>query len=182
MPSTVRLISIFPTSVSLTNRARYLESIDILYSENTLSVRQTRTIVDLQRTILPQRLDRIRSLRLSFPLNLYCIDAEGQKLAMCPHIYPLDVPYFWAAAWETITAMKSLQSLQVEFTRWLLDDRRDPDPAALLHLLKPMRAVHVPRYVVDVYFNLDTAAIVRALDALPFEIRIRERIASFRRP
>jgi hypothetical protein len=101
---------------------------------------------------------------------------------MCPHIYPLDIPYFWGAAWETITAMKSVQSLQVEFTRWLLDDRQDPDLATLLHLLKPMRAVHVPTYVVNVYFNLDIAALARALDDLPFEIRIRERIASFRRP
>lgn len=65
-----------------TSGDRYVEAIDILYSENILSFRQTRTIVDLERTILRQRSDIIRFIRSSFPLDLFTIDAEGQELTI----------------------------------------------------------------------------------------------------
>lgn len=45
-----------------------------------------------------------------------------------------------------------------------------------------MTAVHVPRHVVDLYIDLDTDALTRALDTLPLEIRVRERIDSFEWP
>lgn len=169
-------------SITDTDIYRYVEAIDVLYSENILSFRQTRTIVDLERTILPQRLDRIRSVRLSFPLELFTIDAEGQELATGAWEYPLDIPYFWDAAWKILARMESLESLQVEFTLWRMYHGPDPELNALLHLLRPMTVVHVPRYVVDLYLDLDTDALMRALDALPFEIRVRERIDSFEWP
>lgn len=73
MSSDVSLLPPLLSSVSNaeTDRDRYVEAIDILYFESLLSFRQTRTIVDLERTILPRRLDRICSIRLSFPLNLF---------------------------------------------------------------------------------------------------------------
>ena len=138
--------------------------------------------MDLERTILPRRLDRVRSIRLSFPLNLFTIDAEGQQLAIGAWEYPLDIPYFWDAAWKILAKIESLESLQVEFTLWRMHRGPDPELNALLHLLRPMTTVHVPRYVVDFYIGLNTDALMRALDALPFEIRIRERIDSFEWP
>lgn len=75
--------------------------------------------------------------------------------------------------------MESMESLQVEFTLWRIHHGPDPELNALLHLLKPMTTVHVPRYVVDFYIDLDVDAPMWALDALPIEIRVRERIGSF---
>jgi hypothetical protein len=57
--------------------------------------------------------------------------------------------------------MESLESLQVEFTRWNTPNGPDPELHAVLHLLRPMIAVHVTRYVVDFYIDLDTDALMR---------------------
>ncbi|KAI9043998.1 uncharacterized protein KD926_002377 [Aspergillus affinis] len=54
-------------------RMGLLRSCRHMYSESNpvLCFRQTRTIVDLQRTVLPQRWRDIRSLHLTVPLELY---------------------------------------------------------------------------------------------------------------
>ncbi|CAG8216316.1 unnamed protein product [Penicillium salamii] len=49
-----------------TCRAIYSESIDMMYQNNTFLFNNTSTIVDLSHTLLPQRMDLIRNVQLSF--------------------------------------------------------------------------------------------------------------------
>lgn len=73
---------------------RYTESIDILYSDNVLYFRQTRTIVDLKATIPTERLHSIRSLQLDCPLDTEWLnDTDG--LWAYPHTWPTDISYVW---------------------------------------------------------------------------------------
>lgn len=153
-------------------KTRYSESIDILYSQNTLSFRQTRTIVDLQRTIIPRRLNSIRSMHLYFLLQLYWYET---RLETIEHIYPFDIPFFWESAWKVIAEMKSLQSLRVEFTDGRLDDEYPPRDA-VVHLLKPMTAIKFPKYVVQFDWAVEVDEFVGLLgNDLPFEIQVKEK-------
>lgn len=145
-----------------------MESIDILYSQNILNFYQTRTLVDLQRIILPQRLHSIRSLHLSFQLELYW---RGERLESGDGFYPLDVPHYWEAAWKVIAGMKSLDGLRVAFREHCTSVERD----ALVYLLKSMTAINIPKYAVELYWPVDVDELVRMLgNAVPFEIHVKE--------
>lgn len=158
---------------------RYSESINILYSQNVLNFYQTRTFVDLQRSILPQRLDSICSLHLSFQLELHWFgdlmesgdEIYPERMEAGDGIYPLDVPHYWQSAWKIIAGIKSLHSLRVSFCEHRMGVEQD----ALVHLLKPMTAISVPKYEVELYWPAEVDELVRALgNAVPFEIHVRE--------
>ena len=159
------------------DQPRYSESIDLLYSQNVLSFRQSQTIVDLQRTVLPQRFDRIRSLKLSIPFQ----DNEVNPLRVKYSLFPGLPKSLWWTAWETIADMKSLLNLQVEFTRF-----RDypfenqgygvyPDWNDVIEFLEPMKAIRVPNFVLTLFWPLDQANVLRAVgDAAPFRVEFEE--------
>ncbi|KAJ5886226.1 uncharacterized protein N7473_008900 [Penicillium subrubescens] len=155
-------------------RQAYSESIDLLYSRNILSFRQTRTVVDLQHTILPQRLHSIRSVHFYFLLQLIWCDTH---LAVAEPFWPLDIPFFWESAWKAIAEMKSLQSLRVELTDGRVDDEY-PNMDGLVHLLKPMMTVGFPKYVVQFDWPIEADEIARLLGSeLPFEVQVQEKPA-----
>jgi hypothetical protein len=130
--------------------------------------------VDLQRTILTQRLHNIRSVRLYFLLQLHWYET---RLDAANSIYPLDIPFFWESAWKIIAEMKSLQSLRVEFTDGRVDEEY-PHRDAVLHLLKPMVLVKFPKYVVQFDWPVEVDELVRLLgNELPFEIQVKEKPA-----
>lgn len=155
-------------------RARYSESIDLLYSRNIFGFRQTRTVVDLQHTILPQRLHSIRSVHLYFLLQLIWY---GTDLEAAEHFSPLDIPFFWESAWKTIAEMKSLQSLCVELTDSRVDNEY-PNMNGLVQLLKPMITVRIPKFVVQFDWPIEPDELARLLGSeLPFETQVKEKPA-----
>jgi hypothetical protein len=126
--------------------------------------------VDLQRTILPQRLHSIRSVRLYFLLQLIWCDTH---LAVAEPFSPLDIPFFWESAWKTIAEMKSLQSLRVELTDSRVDNQY-PNMNGLVHLLKPMMTVRFPKYVVQFDWPIEADELARLLGSdMPFEIQVK---------
>lgn len=155
------------------DQPRYSESVEVLYSQNVLSFRQSRTIVDLQRTILPQRFDRIRYLHLSIPFK----DSDS------PYDRPFPGPprSLWWTAWETIADIKSLLNLHVEFTRcrdWPFENQDyypNPDWNEVIQFLEPMKAIRVPSFVLTLFWRVDQAEILRAVgDAAPFRVDFEE--------
>lgn len=150
---------------------RYTESIDILYSDNVLDFRQTRTIIDLKATIPTERLHSIRSVQLDCPLETEWLnDTDG--LWAYPHTWPIDIPYFWEEAFKAIVQMKGLRSLRVALSRrdlWLWE----PDHKCLVTLLRPMIAVRVPVYKVEFSWHVELDGVLKELGELPFSIEIK---------
>lgn len=149
---------------------RYTESIDILYSENVLDVRQTRTIVDLKATIPTERLHSIRSLQLDCPLETEWINKTG--LWACPDMWPTDISYFWDEAWNAIVQMKGLRSL------WVVLSHRnlcvwEPDHRCLVTLFKPMLAVRVPSYKVEFLWDVELDGVLKEVGDVPFSIEFK---------
>ncbi|PLN86920.1 hypothetical protein BDW42DRAFT_198379 [Aspergillus taichungensis] len=152
-------------------RRIYTESIDILYSENVISFCQTRTVAEFQRTILPHRLHKVRSLHLALPLLLLWF---GGRFQCCKELSPLDIPFYWEEAWQTIPKFTSLQSLRVSL-RKRASSESDPDIDGLVHLMKSMVPIKIPEYVVDFYWPVEVHTLVSMLgNEVPFEIRINE--------
>lgn len=122
---------------------RYSEVIDLVYSSNIFHVRHVDTMIDLGRTLLPQRLQTLRHLRLSWPFHFeFGFDAD----------HPLEnaPPYsrkHWAAAWSVINDMTALESLQVDLVVGYGDFRCTP--TVVEWVFTPMCAVqHVEYFTV----------------------------------
>lgn len=150
---------------------RYSEAIGILYTDNILNVRQTRTIVDLAQTILPQRLSTIRSIHIDAPLEVeYC---KGEPWCDSAR-FPDDIGYYWESAWEAIAQMKDLKSLRVTFSQ-----RQHPfyitDTLSLIRMFEPMVAINVPNYLVEFYQPIELEEILQAYGGqVPFSVEVKE--------
>ncbi|PKY00047.1 hypothetical protein P168DRAFT_285562 [Aspergillus campestris IBT 28561] len=151
-------------------RRIYAESIDILYSDNVIDFRQTRTVSEFGRSILPHRLHRVRFLHLALPLDIYWY---SDTIKACAAIWPLDMPFFWEEAWETIPRFKSLQRLRVSLSYRKYGD--EPELGALVKLMKSMVPIKVPEYVVDLNWPVEVDKLVALLgNEVPFEIRFND--------
>jgi hypothetical protein len=96
---------------------RYREGIDLLYSSNTFVMSdryETMTLALLPFTLLPHRLNTIRSLQVSWdlynqpplPLPPECSGSSYQELA--------NRQIKWTTMWHVISELESLENLQVE--------------------------------------------------------------------
>jgi hypothetical protein len=149
---------------------RHTESIYILYSDNVLDCRQTRTIIDLKATVPTERLHSIRSLQLDCPLETEWIN--DHELWAFPHPWPQDISYFWEDAFKAIVQMKGLRSLRVALSRrdvWV----REPDHKCLVTLLRPMIAVMVPVYNVEFSWQVELDGVLKELGEVLFSIEIK---------
>jgi len=96
-----------------TCRQIYKESIDLLYSTNTFDVNHTQTLLFLARTILPQRLERIRYLQL-WCRNWYDILLAdyGDHFILVNRRYPDNIgtwEAFWDLVGERMTGLRSVK-------------------------------------------------------------------------
>lgn len=133
-------------------------------------MRQTRTIVDLQRTILPQRLPSIRSLHMDFLLAQWWYEGSLRGDASD---YPFDILYFRGAAWKTVPGMKWPQRLRVAVSDGV---RKNLHPDVVLQLLKPMVAFTFPIYMVEFDWSVQVHDLIRKLgNAVPFELHVKEK-------
>ncbi len=91
-----------------TCREIYLEAVEILYSTNTFVLHDLDTLVTLPRSIAPQCLDSIRTLRL----------LKSSRVKM-PYPHPRWRPYSptfgdtWRLFWEVVVRMRGLKDLEV---------------------------------------------------------------------
>lgn len=164
---------------TLTNNNRYSESIGILYSDNILNFRQTRTITDFKATILPQRFEEIRSLHLGCPLEAFWdVDIGTQLRALCasPVWYPGDVCFYWIPAWEAIKSMKGLKNLRVSLWQFARPHEPDSLPTIdkLVELFKSVVGVVVPNFHVEFYWPVNIEELQRSLNgklSCSFEVK-----------
>lgn len=151
----------------------YTEAIDILYTQNKFVVRQCKTIVDLERTILPHRLHAIRYLHIDVPLDF---PVDKDELAW--PVYPPD-PYhsMWVPACRTLARMQGLQHLRITVSDIMAQHRfqRQSNPDDMfVQLLESL--IEVKALVFEVYLDapIDTSYVLGRLGAVPFSLIIRQ--------
>ncbi|KAI9844028.1 MAG: hypothetical protein M1837_005963 [Sclerophora amabilis] len=128
-PPDERLLSLVKTC-----RQVYHEAIEIIYSDNVFDVKRPDCILFLSSTILPHRLNAIRSLRIHwyFSWPLYVAVPGGRR----KHYPPYDEAT-WERTWEIIADMEGLQYIRV-----LMDElwmERTPNEVATI--LEPLKRV-----------------------------------------
>jgi hypothetical protein len=84
---------------------RYYEALNVLYSTCVFSMRTPDDFIQFSTTILPQRINTIRSLQLNYML-------EPERIFLCP--LPDDLA--WQKSWPLIARMQGLQRLHVRFS------------------------------------------------------------------
>ncbi len=125
---------------------RYTEAIDFLYSSNTFVTLDPRVLKWLPITLLPQRIDAIRSLRFIWLLS------NGPPVGIPPGFagpqYQELARYQdrWREIWYIISTMKSLQSLYVKLevsTDWATLNKESAEI-----LLEPIKQITRPKIFV----------------------------------
>lgn len=116
----------------------YSESIEMLYSGNVFAVTHIYTLARIQRTLLPERFQRIRHLRVHKLLQiLFRTEFDPNNRLH------LDTEETWNAGIRAIKGMSGLQTLEVDlYGHWSL---------ASGTVLRPLCDIrHVAHYVVRV--------------------------------
>ena len=153
---------------------RYSEAVGLLYTANTLNVRQTRTILDMQKCILPHRLRMFRSLHIDVPLRSRWKDGS---VVGDGHLWPGNILTFWAPAWSVLAEMHGLMNLTVSLgpqTQRVVEVDRE----TLTHVMEPMMAVkHVPAFVLEILLPLPDGLLEDVLQHLgnpPFAVEAKD--------
>ncbi|CAF9927985.1 MAG: hypothetical protein ALECFALPRED_003921 [Alectoria fallacina] len=118
--------------LTLSCRKVYTEAISTLYSHNTFEFRDLYSLICFPSTILPTRMNQIRSLKLD------CIVGAGHRNFGRTDVTPQnDVP--WKMVWKIIAGMTELRDLRVDLA--MLRDSPSLSAEQEIQLLAPLMAV-----------------------------------------
>lgn len=117
-------------------RQIYTEAIDILYSQNSFSMLHLESIICLSSTVLPQRMNAIRSLEFGWlfysPHPPYTRPSEIK--------FPPHDEGTWERVWDTLADMQGLRKLRVDLLgNWTTRLERDAERMLLLPAAKIWR-------------------------------------------
>lgn len=154
---------------------RYSEAVGLLYTSNTLNVRQTRTIVGMQKSMLPHRLRMIRSLHIDVPLHYQW---KNGKVVGYEESWPENILTFWEPAWSVIAEINGLLNLKVTLS---CRTPREIDQETLVHILQPMMTInHVPDFALEIFLPLPEQLLEGVLQSLggdpPFSVEVKKHI------
>ena len=90
----------------------YTEVITILYANNTFDLNGLETALLLSYTLLPQRLNSITSLRLTWAFFQSFLRPAASRNPTRKALFPGD-EVTWKACWKVIAGMKSLRDIRV---------------------------------------------------------------------
>lgn len=133
----------------LSCRKIYTEAITVLYGDNRFSLLHLESLISLQETILPRRLNAIRYLELGWyfyvPYPLYTRttfqEARGPIREPMKQYPPYDIAT-WERVWAILAQMEGLTELRVDLVgRWIEPLTREEEG----WLLEPAMAVRRPR-------------------------------------
>lgn len=122
---------------------RYSEAIRFLYSANTFITSTPAVLEYLPILLLPQRIDDIRSLTFYWNLPLTPGGVLEQEAREADPRF-IGRPGIWRAVWQNISAMKGLQTLNVNLNV-LLFTWQNINKETATQLLLPIRKVVRPK-------------------------------------
>ncbi|KAL1613927.1 hypothetical protein SLS56_012215 [Neofusicoccum ribis] len=151
----------------------YIEAVDILYSQNKFVVRLLKTVVDLQRTVLPHRLNLIRFLRIEvrfhFPVPLEVINDSKSHSRL-----PTDVGEMWLPTCRAISLMHGLHELHITVDDAWQNSESGKAEAMYAQFLQPLMDVVVPVFQVEIHPLFDVEMVLHNLARTPpFSLRPR---------
>ncbi|KAL8831152.1 MAG: hypothetical protein Q9191_001026 [Dirinaria sp. TL-2023a] len=128
-----------------TCRQIYTEGIEILYSRNTFDVNRPESLISLSTILLPQRLDSIAYLQLTW--SFFCTRGSDSE---SPILRGDDL--LWKACWRIIAGMKELKNIRL----WLaMSPANEMSPQCEQNLLLPLAQIGPKRlFEVRVSWNL----------------------------
>ncbi|KAL2864129.1 uncharacterized protein BJX67DRAFT_362108 [Aspergillus lucknowensis] len=130
-------------------RTVYAESITLLYTVTTFSVRSDSAICDLARVIRPHRLQMIRSLQ--FDTCAIVMGIMSHITAYSVLYWQFNAPATWKEAWDVIASMTGLQTLHVSLTAEMAWER-GVTIVTIPWIVEPMKGIRFVRdYQVVVY-------------------------------
>ncbi len=144
-------------------RRIYAEAIPVLYEDTTFSMLHLESVISLADTILPQRLNMIRSVELGwyfyFPYPLYT-----RKFQPMDHP-PYDIAT-WERVWSILANMEGMKKLRVDLVgRWIESLTADEER----QLLGPAMKVERPR-VWDMRIDWEDAEVDWEAQGAPFRV------------
>lgn len=144
-------------------RRVYAEAMPVLYGENTFSMLHLESVIFLADTILPQRLNMVRSVELGWyfpiPFPLY-----SRKFQAMVHP-PLDIAT-WERVWWILANMEGLRKLRIDLVgRWLEPIAADEER----RLLSPAMEVKRPG-VWDMRVDWEDAGVDWEAQGAPFRV------------
>lgn len=150
-----------------TCRRVYTEAIGILYSRNTFDVNGPETMISLSQTLLPDRLNAIRSLQLTWAFfHLAHTVHDGDKILLAGD------EALWKVCWAIVGGMKGVRDVRI----WLsmspaVEAARKPEE----ELLEPLKEIgRKKRIEVRVSWKLPESE-DQSLEEYPFRlIRLHE--------
>ncbi|KAI9800270.1 MAG: hypothetical protein M1833_003384 [Piccolia ochrophora] len=144
-------------------QSSYSEAITILYAHTTFDLAGLDSLLFLSSTILPQRLNTIRSIDLFWDFRY--LDSPYSDTAR-PFDFPHDVAT-WERAWRVLAGMEGLRELKV----MLVDNDWTLDRVTEEKIFQPLRAVTQPTvFEVDVRWPASEGLL---LEDVPFRIKRR---------
>ena len=146
-------------------RRIYTEAIPVLYGDTTFSMLHLESVISLADTILPQRLNAIRSVELGWyfyiPFPLYMRTSRPEPMGYPPY----DIAT-WERVWSILANMEGLMKLRVDLVgRWT--EPLTPDEE--MQLLGPAMKVKRPR-VWDMRIDWEDAEVDWEAQGAPFRV------------
>ena len=122
------------TAILRTCRQIYAEAVDLLYTTNTFILYDFHTLTTFAKSIPPQRLNAIRSLRVHYsPTTSIPYSHERTQ----QYNLPLKLDWFW----ETVIGMQSLRDLDIYMEAYDLVRRTQEGQEYELSRLGPMKRI-----------------------------------------
>ncbi|KAF2165408.1 hypothetical protein M409DRAFT_55808 [Zasmidium cellare ATCC 36951] len=149
----------------------YTEAIDVLYQTNTFDFNRLEGIMRLPQVLLPDRLQRIRSVHLSTAFQFPRVYGIPQR----PQTRLPDNVLEWSAAAEILGSLTALDELWIEIASWPYGvGRVGLDEASLLAMLSALAALRVRSF--EVTMTAFVSEHVREqLGPLPFRLTKRKK-------
>ncbi|MCJ1246327.1 hypothetical protein MMC30_003534 [Trapelia coarctata] len=145
-----------------TCRRAYSEAINILYTDNSFSIRQDTALIHLATLVPPHRLNLIKTLHCDFILDFR---TYRRSCNSSPDVFDS-----WEETWHILAGMRGLQTLQVTITK-LGATQSLATTYQIMSVLAPLKAVTgVKGYGVDLMFEVPED-LERRLGEVPFQLR-----------
>ncbi|KAF2855527.1 hypothetical protein T440DRAFT_550918 [Plenodomus tracheiphilus IPT5] len=158
-------------ALSMTCRAIYTESIQILYLNNIFSFKGAFGVLALQRTVHADHWGMLRYISVS---SIF-LSPMGMWVSHRP--FPPESYRDWEKSCKALAQVRDLRSLRIDLIIWDNDRRSTPDALdedSLFAIFRPLCAMN-PR-VFEIEINCQLSKTIRAvLGKTPFTLAVKER-------
>jgi hypothetical protein len=149
----------------------YLESIEIIYTANTFSLKGTRGITAFKSVIPPPQWQMIRRVHIS------TMFLTPKRIMPAHGYFPPENFSQWPMVCQTLKDMQALRSLCIEMIVWDIeycDGSGSVDDESLAFILEPLNRVVVPVFEVELNIPIPDVVLTK-LGQITFNLVVKQR-------